>query len=658
MISRGAPGLVDSVILPRFARATTALLAYVVLTIAATWPLVLGLNRDVAWDLGDSLLNMWSIAWNDEQLLAILSGDVTRIGSYFDGNFFHPAPLTLAFTEHMFAPAVQALPIYAATKNPILAYNLLFLASFAMSGWGMYLFVRELTGSALAGFVAGLLFMFAPYRMPQAPHLQVLSSQWMPLALYGFRRYFESGRRLPLAGGAAALITQSLSNGYFLLYFPPFLVAYLLWEIGVRGLWRRRRMWLELSAAALAVAVCLLPFLLPYMAVQQVFGMRRPLSEVVGFSADVYSYANAALGSLIWDGVIRAFPKPEGDLFPGFAVLTLAVIGLAAWRRADAATAGARPERWPGAVRVVLALLVILHLVGFIIVLMERRVVFELGLFDLRMSDANQLLIRAAVAGVLLLYVSPGARDRTRAFMRGPGFFLAGAVAAAWLSLGPAPQVLGRPLNLFSPYRMLYDYVPGFDGVRVPARFGMIVALMLAVLGGYGATLLLRRRATQVLLGGLALLAIGEGMIWPFVLNGTTASDPNPPRVYPPSRAPGVYRTVTRLPTSAVLAELPLGAIDVDARAMFYSIGHWRRLVNGYGGFFPPSYGQLVVALSDVPRHPQVAWDALRNSGATHVIVHEASYPEASGPETTAALVQLGATQLFRDNSDVLLALP
>ena len=640
------------------ARATTALLVYVGLTIGATWPLVLGLNRDVAWDLGDSLLNMWSIAWNDEQLLAILGGDVSRIGTYFNGNIFHPAPLTLAFTEHMFAPAVQALPVYAATKNPILAYNLLFLASFAMSGWGMYLFVRELTGSAWAGFVAGLLFMFAPYRMPQAPHLQVLSSQWMPLALYAFRRYFASGRRLPLAGAAAAIITLSLSNGYFLLYFPPFVVAYLLWEIGTRGLWRERRIWLELAAAALVVAVCMLPFLLPYAAVQQVFGMRRPLSEVVGFSADVYSYANAALGNLVWDGVIRAYPKPEGDLFPGLAVLTLAVIGLAVWRRADAATAAPRPERWPRAVRVVLALLGLLHLAGLVIVLMERRVVFDLGLFTLRMSDANQLLIRAGAAGALLLYGSPGARDRARAFMRGPGFFFACAVAAAWLSLGPTPQVLGRSLNLFSPYGLLYDYVPGFDGVRVPARFGMIVALMLAVLGGYGATLLLRRRATQVLLGGLAMLAIAEGVIWPFVINGTTASNPNPPRVYPPARAPGVYRAVTSLPTSAVLTELPLGTLDIDARAMFYSIGHWRRLVNGYGGFFPPSYGQLVVALSDVPRHPHVAWDALRNSGASHVIVHEASYPGASGPETTAALIELGATQLFRDNADVLLALP
>jgi len=652
-------------------RPVAALLAYVALTIVATWPLALGLNRDVAWDLGDSLLNMWSIAWNDEQLLAILGGDLSRLGSYFDGNIFYPAPLTLAYTEHMFAPAVQALPVYAATGNPILAYNLLFLASFALSGWGMYLFVRELTGNAWAALVAGLLFMFAPYRMPQAPHLQVLSSQWMPLALYGFRRYFDSGRRLPLAGAGAALVTQFLSNGYFLLYFPMFVTAYVLWEVGTRRRWRHRRTWLDLTVTAVIVLACVIPFLLPYAAVNARFGMSRSIAEVIRYSADVYSYATATGDNAVWGGVVQAFPKAEGDLFPGLAVLTLALLGLAAWPRPEQDTLESRlgqgsgeagpGERWPRWVRLLLAALAIVHLVAIAIILVERRVVIDFRLFELRLSNANQMLLRAAIAGGLLLYASPRLRTLVRAFLRGPGFFLAGAVMAAWLSLGPSPQVLGRSLELVAPYRLLYDYVPVFEGVRVPARFGMIVALMLAILGGYGAALLMRRRPTRWLLAALAVLSIGEGLVLPFIINGTGSTPGfNLPvaRVYPPSRAPGVYRVVAELPQSAILAELPLGHSDFDARAMFYSIGHWRPLLNGYAGFFPPHYGRLAVALSDVPQHPQVAWSALRDGGATHVIVHEAGYLGTSGAETTAALVQLGATQLFRDNADVLLALP
>ena len=212
-------------------RAWHALAAYTVITLAATWPLAPGLGRDVAWDLGDSLLNMWVLAWDAEQMLAILRGDFSRFATFFDGNIFHPVPSTLAYAEHLVPQAIQILPVYAITRNPILCYNLLFLSTFILSGFGTYLFVRELTGRPQAAFVAGLLFAFAPYRMPQSSHLQVLSSQWMPFALYCFRRYFvsiDSGGRggRGLAGASASLVAQNLSCGYYLLYFSPFAAAY------------------------------------------------------------------------------------------------------------------------------------------------------------------------------------------------------------------------------------------------------------------------------------------------------------------------------------------------------------------------------------------------------------------------------------------------
>jgi len=173
-------------------RAWHALAAYLGITFVATWPLALGLAKDVAWDIGDSALNMWVLAWDCEQLLAIMHGNFSRIGSFFDGNIFHPAPLTISYAEHLFPQAVQILPIYALTRNPILCYNLLTLSAFVLSGLGMYLFMRELTGNAKAAFVAGLLFAFAPYRVAQTGHLPVISSQWMPFVLYGFRRYFAA----------------------------------------------------------------------------------------------------------------------------------------------------------------------------------------------------------------------------------------------------------------------------------------------------------------------------------------------------------------------------------------------------------------------------------------------------------------------------------
>ena len=163
-------------------------LVYLITALAATWPLVRGLGRDVPWDLGDSILNMWILSWDGEQIRRILSGDFARIATFFDANIFHPVPLALAYSEHLIPQAVQIFPVWLISGNPILCYNLLFLSSIVLAGLGMYLLVRQLTGNALAAFIAGLLFAFAPYRLPQSGHLQVLTSQWMPFVLYGLLR--------------------------------------------------------------------------------------------------------------------------------------------------------------------------------------------------------------------------------------------------------------------------------------------------------------------------------------------------------------------------------------------------------------------------------------------------------------------------------------
>lgn len=625
-------------------RAWHALAAYLVIALAATWPLARGLGRDVPWDLGDPMLVMWVLAWDCEQLLAILAGDVSRIATFFDANIFYPAPLTLAYSEHFLGQAVQILPLYAITKNPILCYNLLFLSTFVLSALGTFLFVREVTGDARAAFVAGLLFAFAPYRMPQGPHLQVLSSQWMPLALYGFRRYFDSGRALPLAGAAAALVAQNLSCLYYMMYFTPFAAAYVAWEAVQRRMWRTPKVVASLGIAAIAVLLVSVPFLLPYAAVRETLELARTRGETIRYSADVYSYATASSGQILWGSTVRAFPKPEGDLFPGLATLVLALIGAAAWRRQPAATAReTRPVlTW------VLRVAMVLHLAAAASALLYRRVVIDAGLFTVSIGGITQMLVRAAVLAGLIALVSPPARARMWVFLRTRGFFVFALLMAVWLSLGPAPRSLGVPINLAAPYGFLLEHIPGFDGLRVPARLAMIATLMLAILGGFGAAAIGRWRWATPILATVSVLAVLESLIVPVPTH----------RIRPPSRAPAIYAAIARESAAAVLVELPLGEVESDLRAMFYSLAHRRPILNGYSGFFPPHYALLTAALSDVPRHPRIALDALREHGATDVLVHQDAWAGDQGARTTAALVEGGAVEVFRDGTDILLRLP
>ena len=170
----------------------------------------------------------------------------------------------------------RSCPSTRSRSNPILCYNLLFLSTFVLSGLGMYLLVRELTGNPLAAFVAGLLFAFAPYRLPQSSHLQVLSSQWMPFALYGFRRYFRHGGARAAArprdgtgvGGGGAGRAEPVVR-----LLPALLLAVrraptCCGRSAQRGLWRDRRVWLHLGAAGVVAVALTAPFLLPYAAVR------------------------------------------------------------------------------------------------------------------------------------------------------------------------------------------------------------------------------------------------------------------------------------------------------------------------------------------------------------------------------------------------------
>src|SRR5262245_43605037 len=152
---------------------------YFVLSCAMTWPLVTGVARDVPGDLGDSLLNMWILGWGAESVPRVLTGQMT-VAAVANANIFHPEPLTLALSEHLFGQVLQILPVYHLTGNLILCYNLLFLGTFVLSGLGMYVLVFDLTGNRSAALLSGLFFAFAPYRVAQLSHLQSLSAQWMP----------------------------------------------------------------------------------------------------------------------------------------------------------------------------------------------------------------------------------------------------------------------------------------------------------------------------------------------------------------------------------------------------------------------------------------------------------------------------------------------
>lgn len=642
-------------------------LAYALATIVMTWPLTRDLGTWIAWDMGDPVFNAWVLMWTGGQLLAALSGDFNALHEYWNGNIFHPSPLTIAYSEHLTPQMLQALPIWAATGNIVLAYNLLFLSTFVLSGLGMYLFVRDLTGRPAAAFVAGLAFAFAPYRISQYSHLQVLSCQWMPFALLGLRRFLVTGRTRPLVGGAAALVVQNLSCGYYLLFFAPFAGLYAVYEMAHRGLLRSWRTWRALLLAAAGVAICSWPFLSPYLELRKEGDVGvRGIGEIMQFSADTYSFATAPGASTLWgvEGLeLRAFPKGEGELFPGFVIAALAAVAVG-WglRRGWLAAAIRRDATWHRALGATLAAMLVatIAILGVLFVRGSLPLLVEGRPF----RDPAPFIGLLVVLPALGLALIPAWRRAVHGMHAagGVGFLIDATVLAALLSLGPRIQAAGQLLG-FGPYYLLWRYVPGFDGVRVPARFGMVIACFLAALAGLGTAALLRRwpRASRPVLAVAVVGILAECWVAPMPNNVRLPSrfyELPPRRLLVGNDAGPIYRFIRGAGEGLVLIEFPFAEPGYEILTTFYAGYHRKPVINGYSGFFPEHYLRRANFLSYIPFDRDVATKALLATGATHALIHEAAFPDGRGHEMSDWLASIGATLLLTHGTDKLFKLP
>jgi len=635
---------------------------YLLAAVVVTWPLAAVMHREIAWDMGDPLFNSWVLMWTGGQVLAFLSGDVSALNRFWDGNIFHPETLTVAYSEHLVPQMVQALPVLAATDNVVLAYNLLFLSTFVLSGLGMFLLVRSLTGSATAGFIAGLAFAFAPYRLAQFSHLQVLSAQWMPFVLYGFRRYFDTGRLAPLAGGTAALVLQNLSCGYYLLFFAPFVALYVIYEMASRGRLRDWRMWRTWVVAGVIALACTYPFLDPYFDVRKSGDVGvRDAGEIIMFSADTHAFVTPSGWSWLWRDAAWGMPRPEGEGFPGVSIALLALIGVGVgvWRAVREGRQGATAvlAPWRQIAIGLITLLTVAHVIAVLVFLITGGLPIPFdGAWAIH-RNADGVLLRTLGLLVLLVIVSPGVRRVLRGVPHSLfGFFVLAAILAALLSLGPQISAAGHLIGT-GPYAWFVAFVPGFDGVRVPARFLMLVALFLAGLVGYGAAALLQWRpriatGALVVVGAMILL---ESWAGPFQTNTRLAADgyevtPRDLRVA--HDLPPIYKVLRDDPEPVILVEFPFGSPAWDLHSVFYAGYHRRPLVNGYSGFFPESQRTLTNVFTMVGSNPEAAWRALVGTRATHVLVREGAFIPSRRTLIADWLLARGAEQVLVDGSD------
>jgi hypothetical protein len=567
-----------------------AILAGIALAVLTSWPLVLHMSSRIAPDLGDPVRTAWEIAWVGHAML-------TDPQHLFDSNAFYPHPLSLAFSDSLLGYGPTAF-FGSGTVAALVRYNLLFLFTWSFCFVGAWMLARELGLGRLGAAAAGVAFAYAPYKVTEAGHLHVISSGGLAMAMFLLLRgYRRSSRKLVLAGWLLSAWQVSLGFTLGLQY------CYLLLVLGLLVLvhwWR----------GSLTPGVAWLP------------GERasKPLADSTG-SASVALPTDPAEGALPAASVRPSTVR--GPLLPRH-LLAVTMIGIAVLGAVTVYQA--RPylkvaAEYPTAKRTLRE--VETYSAGpaaFLAASSENRVWGSLTSgMRAKVNSKNESVFFPGGLILVLALIGLGAGLYTRRLRLG---LLGGILVCSILALGFGITGAGYP------YRLLYDYAPGWDGVRVPGRIFTLATLFYALLAGAGAQLLVQRIGPwgkrHRLLGLPALL----GAVLLIGLLGEGAGHLGHPVVPQPVRAEkGLPGPVLDLPTDGAL----------DRVWQYFSTDGFYKIPVGNSTFDMPDVDDLRGGMNGFPDRASV--EKLRYYGIRTVVLHTV-LPKGLPPEHGAVIAE------------------
>jgi hypothetical protein len=560
---------------PTFARGEIALVALggLLLAILTSWPLVLHMGSRIAPDLGDPVRTAWEIAWVGHAMLH----DPLHI---FDSNSFYPHPLSLAFSDSLLGYGPAAF-FGSGAVAALVRYNLLFLWAWSLCFVGAYLLARELGLRLLGSTAAGLAFAYAPYRVTEAGHLHVISSGGLALGLFLLLRgYRRESRKLVLAGWLVSAWQISLGFTLGLQY------AYLLALLALLALvcwWRGR--------------------LTPGPAWQH-GGGRGPLIPR-------RLLAVTLIGAAVLGGVTVYQARPYLRVAALYPTAKRTLKEVETYSAGPAALLGASSEN---------------RVWGSLTAGMRAKVNSK----NESVFFPGGLILALALLGLLGAGRMGGADESRHPLTRRLriGLFV-GIVTCSILALGLGLTGAGYP------YRLLYNYAPGWDGVRVPGRIFTLATLFYALLAGAGVQLLVQRlgpwsqrrrlHLPAVRLPAFALPAIGlpalAGAVLLLGILGEGAGHLGHPVVPQPASAEtGLPGPILDLPTDGAL----------DRIWQYFSTDGFPKIANGESTFDIPAEDDLRGGMSGFPDKASV--EKLRYYGIRTVVLHTV-LPKGLPPE-------------------------
>ena len=322
------------------------MLAYTVLGLALTWPLVTRFLTHVPGDGIDDPSLAWNLWWVKH---ALVDQPQNPFASAWQ---FWPVGINLAFYTLTVLNGMLGIPLQA-VFGLIPTYNVLLLSSFVLSGLGGYLLSREFLGGSgvnrrkagVAAFSGGALYAFASAKLFYASlgQANIASSQWAPFAALYIWHAARPGGTVRDAGLAALFLVL---QAYAELTYASFLLIF----AGLAFLWGLRanlkplvgRFAVMASLFAVGIAPILANMAPDLLAEGDFFTSGGGFADI--FSADLAGYTlptqlHPVLGDIVrgWSEQIsrqaggRQFAIDKGQhIYVGYVALGLAAAG--AWR--------------------------------------------------------------------------------------------------------------------------------------------------------------------------------------------------------------------------------------------------------------------------------------------------------------------------------------
>jgi hypothetical protein len=269
--------------------------------------------------------NLWTLWWNADRLTHAYSG-------YWDAPTFAPLTGTFAFSEPQFLTGLLAGPMWLATGNRVLAYNLIVLMFLTLNGAAAYVLMRSLSVDVMPAVLSALIVEALPFVTQELGVLQLVPLFGILLTLHFAHRFSGTGAVRDAVGmGTGFAVTFHMTGQYSLL------LSLMLLALSPFAVRRELFHWRPIAALLLGTAigiVLIAPIAIRQAYVIEAYDLRRSLATIAKNSAELGDYLRlprATLGYRTWNSAL--VPGSGQRLSPGTGVLSLGLWGLVAGLR-------------------------------------------------------------------------------------------------------------------------------------------------------------------------------------------------------------------------------------------------------------------------------------------------------------------------------------